>query len=255
MLLPHLAGRPLTLGRWPQGVEGPGFAQTECRGRPEWLRTLSLRLRTGQFRNYCVVEDAPSLAWVANLGTIELHTYQFRGDRPDQPTAVTLDLDPGPGAGLLEACRVALLIRALIQQEGMAACVKTSGGLGLHVLVPLGEPQPGARTRTLARGLATRLATERGNLVTADQHPRERRGRVLVDWLQSEPRRSTVAPYSLRATDVPAVSTPLDWTEVEGAVEAGDPGALRFGPDDVLRRVRRRGDLFAPVLAGSDPRR
>jgi bifunctional non-homologous end joining protein LigD len=244
ILLPHLADRPLTLGRWPLGVEGRGFAQTECRGRPGWLPTMPLRLRSGEVRNYCLVRDVPSLAWVANLGAIELHTYQFRAGRPDEPIALVLDLDPGPGIGLREACRVALLLRERIEEEGMRACVKTSGGLGMHVFVPLGAPQPGT------------LASERPDLVTADQRPRERRRRVLVDWLQNEPRRSTVAPpYSLRATDVPRVSTPVDWSEVETAAEEGDAAGLRFSPAEALARVQRRGDLFAPVLATGPPPR
>jgi bifunctional non-homologous end joining protein LigD len=253
VLLPHLADRPLTLGRWPQGVEGRGFAQMECRGRPDWLPTMPLRLRSGEVRNHCLVRDVPSLAWVANLGTIELHTYQFRAGRPDEPTALVLDLDPGPGAGLPEACRVALLLRERIEEEGMRACAKTSGGLGMHVFVPLDAPPPGAPARELARVLATRLANERPDLVTADQRPRERRRRVLVDWLQNEPRRSTVAPYSLRATDAPRVSTPVDWSEVETAAEEGDATRLRLGPAEVLARVQRRGDLFAPALATGTP--
>jgi len=251
VLLPHLAGRPLTLGRWPQGVEGHGFAQTECRGRPNWMATFSLPLRSGTVRNYCLVEDLPSLAWVANLGTIELHTYHFRADHPDEPTVFVLDLDPGPGTGLREACGIALLLRELLEEQGMRGVVKTSGGLGLQVFVALGEPRPAGVARDLAHGFAARLATQRPELVTADQRPRERRGRVLVDWLQSEPRRSTVAAYSLRATDLPSVSTPVDWSEVEVGAEQEDASALRFGPADVLRRVERRGDLFAPALASA----
>jgi bifunctional non-homologous end joining protein LigD len=249
VLLPHLRGRPLTLGRWPRGVEERGFAMTECRGRPEWLRTRPLRLRDGRVRNYCAVEDVPSLAWVANLGTIELHAYHFDAERPDEPTLVALDLDPGPGAGLLEACRAALLLRELLDDLGLAGCPKTSAGAGIHVYVPLGLPHPAERTRELARGLAATLAAERSDLITDDPRVPARRGRVLVDWLQSEPRRSTVAPYSLRATDLPAVSTPVEWSELGAAVRSGDAGSLRFGPTDVLRRVERRGDLFGAALA------
>jgi bifunctional non-homologous end joining protein LigD len=247
-LLPHLAGRPLTLGRWPRGVEERGFAQTECRGHPTWLRTRPLRLRDGTVRNHCVVEDLPSLAWVANLGTIELHAHHFAAERPDEPTVVTLDLDPGRGAALSEACRVALLLRGLLEEMGLPAYVKTSGGIGLHLYAPLDAPQPGERTRALARGLAARLAAEHGELVTDDQRSPARRERVLVDWLQSDPRRTTVAPYSLRATDVPAVSRPLDWGEVEAAVGSGDAAKLRFGPAEVLARVERLGDLFRGAL-------
>jgi bifunctional non-homologous end joining protein LigD len=249
VLLPHLRRRPLTLGRWPRGIEGRGFAMTECRGRPEWLRTRPLRLRDGRVRHYCAVEDEPSLAWVANLGTIELHAYHFDAERPDEPTLVALDLDPGPGAGLLDACRVALLLRERLEDLGLEGCPKTSGGAGVHVYIPLGAPHPAERTRELARGLAATLAADRSDLVTDDPRAPARRGRVLVDWLQSEPRRSTVAPYSLRATDLPVVSTPVEWSELEAAVQSGDPGSLRFGPSEVLRRVERRGDLFGAVLA------
>jgi bifunctional non-homologous end joining protein LigD len=247
VLLPHLAGRPLTLGRWPQGVEGRGFAQTECRGRPDWLRTLPLRLRDGTVRNYCLVDDTPSLAWVANLAAIELHTYHFQAGRPDEPDVVVLDLDPGPGSGLVDACRVGLLVREQLEGLGLPAFAKTSGGLGLHVYAPLEEPRPGEWTRELARGVAARLATSHADTVTSEQRPAARRRRVLVDWLQSEPRRSTVAPYSLRAGDVPRVSMPVEWQEVEQAVASGDPSPLRFAPGDALHRVEALGDPFSPL--------
>lgn len=248
VLLPHLSGRPLTLGRWPQGVEARGFAQMECRGHPAWMRTAPLPLRTGEIRNFCVVDDSASLVWVANLGTIELHTYQFAPERPDEPTALALDLDPGPGAGLLGACRVALLLRASLAARGLAGWAKTSGASGLHIYVPLGSPHANERVRTFARQLAEELSAAHGSTITNDARAGARRGKVLVDWLQSDPRRSTVAPYSLRATDRPAVSTPLAWDELERVVNGGDASTLRFGPMEVLERISRHGDLFRAVL-------
>jgi hypothetical protein len=178
-------------------------------------------------RNYCAVEDVPSLAWVANLGTIELHAYHFDAERPDEPTLVALDLDPGPGAGLLEACRAGLLLRELLDDLGLEGCPKTSAGAGIHVYVPLGLPHAAERTRELARRLAATLAAEQSDLITDDPRAPARRRKVLVDWLQSEPRRSTVAPYSLRATDLPACPPGSSGARSRRRCGAATPG--RFG--------------------------
>jgi bifunctional non-homologous end joining protein LigD len=248
-ILPHLEGRPLTLGRFPDGIDGRGFAQMECRGAPEWMATQPLRLRTGELRRYCVIRDEASLVWVANLSTVELHTYQFTGARPDEPVALALDLDPGPGRGLADACSAALLVRDALDELGLTGWPKTSGASGVHVFVPFGEAQPRERTRSLARRLAAELAEREPGLVTDDQRPAARRGVVLVDWLQAEPRRSIAAPYSLRATSRPQVSMPLGWEEVEQAAGEGDAPALRFGPDDALARIERDGDLWGAVPA------
>jgi bifunctional non-homologous end joining protein LigD len=233
-LVPHLAGRPLTLGRFPDGVDGPGFAQTECRGRPEWMRTAPLTLRSGEIRSYCVVDDEASLVWVANLGTIELHPYLARGETPEQPTLVALDIDPSPPGGLVDSCRASLRLRDALAEDGLAAFPKTSGAAGLHVYVPLNSPLGYDETRAFARGLAERLAGELPD------------GRARVDWRQNAPRRSTVAPYSLRAMDRPSVSTPVSWEEVEEV--ARDRREPAFAPAEVLARVDRDGDLFRPVL-------
>jgi bifunctional non-homologous end joining protein LigD len=242
VLVPHLRGRPLTLGRFPAGVEERGFAQTECRGAPWWLATQEVRLRDGRVRNFCLVNDAPSLLWVANLGTIELHPFLAYGAAPDEPTAVVFDLDPGPPAGFADCCDVALALRALLAEDGLAGLVKTSGGVGLHVYVPLNSPQSFDETKSFARAVAERLAAARPELVTAKASKDERRGKVLVDWLQNDPTRSTVSVYSVRAARWPSVSTPLAWDEVERR----EP--LAFGPGDAVERVQRLGDLFAPVL-------
>jgi bifunctional non-homologous end joining protein LigD len=244
VLVPHIAGRPMTLGRFPGGVDGRGFAQTECRGAPDWLHTYEIELRSGERRRYCLLDDEAALVWAANLGTIELHPYPWRTERPELPDALLLDLDPGDGAGLAECCRVALLLRAELQQLGMSPAVKTSGGGGLHVAAALEPVHTFEDTKRFARDLAQRLAAEHPALITAAQRRDERTGRVLIDWSQNDARRSTVAPYSLRAADYPFVSAPVSWDEV-----AGDPDALWFEARRVLERAERLGDLFAAVLS------
>jgi bifunctional non-homologous end joining protein LigD len=246
-LVPHLAGRPLTLGRFPSGIEGAGFATTECRGRPDWVRTIAVPLRSGEAREQCVVHDVASLLWVANLGSIELHAFPSR-DRLEEPAFVVLDLDPGPGTGLPDCCRVALRLRACLDEAGLRGFAKTSGGTGLHVYVPLAPGHDFGASKGFARSLAARLARELPDAVTDRRERGARRGRVLVDWLPNAPRSLTVTPYSLRATDVPAVSAPVSWGEVEAAATDGPTHGLRFGPAETLARARAAGDLFRPVI-------
>lgn len=235
-LLPHVAGRPLTLGRFPSGVDGPGFASTECRGRPDWLPTRRIRLRSGELRDYCVANDERSLLWVANQNAIELHTFLARGDDLERAPVLLLDLDPASGAGLLDCCRVALWLRATLDSRGRACHAKTSGSFGLHVYVPLDGAHGYAETRAFAREIAESL-------------PADEAGRMTIDWRRNAPRATLIAPYSLRAMDRPAVATPVTWEEIEAALAAGDERLLSFGPADVLDRLERLGDPLAPVLA------
>jgi bifunctional non-homologous end joining protein LigD len=247
-LLPHIRGRAVTLGRFPAGVDKPGFAQTECRGRPDWMATHAVRLRDGRVRHFCVVDDRPSLLWVANQGAIELHPFLARTDRHDQPTHVILDLDPGPGADILDCCRLALRLREVLRALGLEAFVKTSGSLGLHILVPLNTPHTYMETKPFARAVAARLANEVPEQATDRTPIALRVRRVLVDWLGNDASRSTVAPYSLRAADTPTVSTPLKWDEVEAALRAGAPAMVAFTAEDVVARLDAVGDPLAPVL-------
>lgn len=219
-LIPHVRGRPLMLGRFPDGIGKPGFLQTECRGAPDWMPTVELQLRAGNVRRYCTVDDEASLVWIANLGTIELHPYV-------DDHAIVFDLDPGEGGGLTETARLALALRDRFR----SAVVKTSGGLGLHVYAPaqeLSRQQIVATARLHARELSTDV--------------------VRIDWKQNHERRSLVAPYSLRATPEPRVSAPVAWAEVEELAASGDPRPLRFTPADVLARIERHGDLFAEAI-------
>ncbi len=242
-LLPHLADRPVTLARFPEGVERYGWYQTNCRPRPDWVRTR----RVGT-QDYCLVGDRAALLWAVNAGTLELHPLLSRGETVERPTAIVLDLDPGPPAGLLECARVALLLREPLEALGLDSFVKTSGSLGIHVSVPLNDGYSYVETKTFARTLAEELAGRHPELVVATSERALRGGKVLVDWAQNAAARSTVAPYSLRAAARPTVSTPLAWEEVESAAAAQAHDGLVFAPSDVLERVDRLGDLFAPVL-------
>ncbi len=247
-LVPHVAGRPVTLGRLPEGVEGPGWYQTNCRQPAPWMRTARVAGRGGEPQEYCVIDDVPALLWVANLGTIELHPLLAEADAPDRPLVVVFDLDPGPPAGIVEACRVALMLRAELEQRGFTSLAKTSGSKGVHVYVPLNADERYERTKPFAREIAATLAERHPDQVVPGIARAERAGLVFFDWAQNDPVRSTVAPYSLRAAPTPKVSTPITWEEVERAVETGDAESLRFEPRRVLDRLEKSGDVFEPIL-------
>ena len=248
-LLPHIRGRALTLGRWPEGVDRTGWLQAECRGRPDWLpvHTVTTKRGGGTFA-YCRVEDRAGLAWLANLGTIELHPFLALTTRPDEPTALVLDLDPGPPAGILACARIALRLRERLARDRLRAFVKVSGMLGLHVIVPLAPGHDFAATKAYARELARELAGEDPAAVTDRMARDARPGRVYIDWVQNDASRSTVAAYSPRAASVPLVSLPVTWPELERAVETGDRRSLAFTFADALDRVARAGDVLAAAL-------
>ena len=242
VLLPHLADRPLTLRRFPDGVEAPSWFQAECRGSPDWLATWTYEGKRGQRFAMCLARTGRDLEWMANTGTIELHPFLWTVERPRLLDAVLFDLDPEPPAGLEDACRVALLVRRELELD---AVVKTSGGLGVHVAAPI-EPTEAGRVRAYARSVAERVA-ERDPAVTARMTRRaSRAGQVLVDWMQNDPARSTVAPYSLRGMPWPTVSMPVSWDEVE--LGSRLPDRLVLVADEVLPRLARQGDLYAPML-------
>ena len=245
VLLPHIAGRPLTLWRFPQGVHERGWWQNECRGSPEWMRTATVR---GQ--RFCVADDAASLAWLANMGTVELHPFLALASAPDEPTGLVFDLDPGPPADVVDCCRVALRLRDALADRGLAAFAKTSGSVGLHVHVPLAPHHTFGETKSFARKLAEQLADSEPAGVTVAQQKVLRAGRVLIDWLQNDPARSTVAPYSLRATPYPTVAMPVTWDEVERTVGAPRAERLTFLARDVFARIEQIGDVMAASLSG-----
>ncbi|MFN2590111.1 MAG: non-homologous end-joining DNA ligase [Actinomycetota bacterium] len=210
----YVRDRPLTLGRFPTGVEGRGWAQTECRGAPAWMTTADVRLRTGHLRHYCVVNDEASLVWVANQGVIELHPFLWRTTEPDRATEVVFDLDPGPDVGVEEACAVALRVREHLAAHDLDAWAKTTGALGLHVHAPLERGADFDATKGLARDVAASLTREDPTAITDRMTRSLRTGKVFIDWAQNDRRRSLIAPWSLRATPVPAAATPMSWAEV-----------------------------------------
>jgi bifunctional non-homologous end joining protein LigD len=246
VLLPHLAGRAVTLARFPDGVTGPGWFQMNCHGAPPWMHTATIVGRRGQTLRYCVIDDLAALLWVANLAAIELHPFLALASHPDRPRALVMDLDPGDGADALDAARVALDVRDALERRGLVALLKSSGKKGLHVYAPLAGAAAFAETRALARAIARQLAAARPDAVVADLDRGARVGRVLIDWRQNHAGLSTVAPYSLRAVlPSPWVSAPLRWDELDAALSAGRADLLQLDPKTTLERVARLGDLFA----------
>ena len=241
-LLPHLRDRPLTLKRYPNGVDGQYFYEKRCPSHaPDWVRR-----EEASGINFCVCDDLPTLVWLANLADLELHPSLSLVDDIDRPTVMAFDLDPGPPAGLLECCEVALILREALGRLGLESYAKTSGSKGIQVYVPLNrdDVEYDSGTKPLSNALARHLEGEHPRLIVSSQKKELRRGKVLIDWSQNDEHKTTVCVYSLRARERPTVSTPLDWAEVE----AGDPEALVFEADDVLARVEERGDVFAPVV-------
>jgi bifunctional non-homologous end joining protein LigD len=247
-LLPHLSGRPLTMRRFPDGVEEWGWYQYECRNAPEWMRTLDIPYRDGTPRRFCVVDCLASLIWVANSAAIELHTNLADVTALDRPSFVVFDLDPGEPADIVACCAVALLLRERLGAFGLQSLAKTSGSVGLHVYVPLNDRSTYTQTKTFARELARSLATERPELAVDRNLKHLRGGKVLIDWLQNDPTRSMIAPYSLRALPWPTVSAPVTWDEIQAADETGKAELLTFTARDVPQRIAEHGDMFRPVL-------
>lgn len=249
-LLPHVRGRPLTMKRYPEGVEGVHFFEKRCPShRPSWVRTMPVWSdRHDRKIDYCLANDMATLVWAANLADLELHTYLYTEADPARPTWMVFDLDPGAPAGLVECSEVALMLRRIFERLGLRAWPKTSGGKGLQVYVPLNTPVGFADTKGFARALAELLEERHPDLVTSKMKKTLRPGKVFIDWSQNDAYKSTVCVYSLRARARPTVSTPVTWTEVAGAARRGDADRLVFEAEDALARIDRRGDLFAPVL-------
>jgi bifunctional non-homologous end joining protein LigD len=249
-LLPHLLDRPLTLKRYPDGIDGQMFYEKNCPGhRPPWVSTAKIWSEVNnRHMDYCMVQDLPTLVWVAQLGTIELHTSLSRHQKLEQPRVLVFDLDPGPPATIVECCRVAGWLRESFLERGLESFAKTSGSKGLQLYVPLNSPVDYEHTKRISKGLAQKLERERPRQVVHVQRKTLREGKVLIDWSQNDEFKTMVSVYSLRARDWPTVSTPVTWAEVEHCLEAGDPGLLTFDSETVLERIDRHGDLFEPVL-------
>jgi bifunctional non-homologous end joining protein LigD len=249
-LLPHIADRPLTLKRYPEGVDGEAFFQKHVtQHRPDWIRTARVPSESSRGRGagpvtYLVVDDLASLIWAANLAGLELHVPQWRMPDLRRPDLLVFDLDPGAPANIVDCCRVAEDLRPLLEAEGFAPLPKTSGGKGLQLYAPI-SGVTSEQASDQARAFAERLERDQPGRVVSRMTKVLRTGKVLIDWSQNNGSKTTVAPYSLRARQSPTVSTPVSWAEVQACKR---PEQLFFTAETVLDRVERHGDLFAPLL-------
>ena len=249
VLLPHLKNRPITLKRYPDGVEGIFFYEKQCPAhRPKWVKTTKVAKSEGGQINYCVINDLPSLVWAANLADLELHTFLHKGPAILRPTAIAFDLDPGPPADIVLCCEVALWLKGLFEALKMVSFVKTSGSKGLQVYIPINSATTYDKTKAFSHAIAELLESQRPEMVVSKMQKNLRSGKVLVDRSQNDDHKTTVNVYSLRAKDYPAVSTPVSWEEVESVVRKRNAKQLSFEAKEVLKRVEEMGDLFSPVL-------
>ncbi|MEA2682839.1 MAG: bifunctional non-ous end joining protein LigD [Chloroflexota bacterium] len=248
VLLPHMKGRPLTLKRYPNGVDDKFFYEKNCpKHRPEWVQTAAIYSRHNKDNiDFCVVDDVPTLVWAANLASIELHTSLARATDIQRPTMLVFDLDPGAPATIKECCAVGLRVRDMFAELGLQSFPKTSGSKGLQVYIPLNTAVTYEATKPFALLIAQHLEQETPRTVTSNMKKELRHGKVFVDWSQNDDHKTTVCVYSMRARERPTVSTPVTWDEVE-AHARGKLKELAFVTDEVLARVDKHGDLFAPL--------
>jgi bifunctional non-homologous end joining protein LigD len=250
VLVPHLSGKPLTLKRYPNGVDQePFFEKNATKHRPDWVKTAPIWSEGNQRNvNYILANDLPTLVWVANLASLELHPSLSLADDINCPRSMVFDLDPGPPANIIQCCQVAFWLRAIFEHFNLQSFPKTSGSKGLQIYVPLNTKTSYDETKPLAHALARLLENEHRDLVVSDMKKALRTGKVLVDWSQNDDHKTTVSVYSLRARERPTVSTPLTWDEVERTLKKKDPKLLVFESRQVLERVEELGDLFASLL-------
>ncbi len=250
VLLPHLKDRPLTLKRYPDGVDGGFFYEKRCPPyRPEWVKTAPVWSDRNETEiHYCLANNLPSIVWAANLGDLELHTFLAKADAVDRPTMMVFDLDPGAPADIVSCAQVGFWLKEKLDALKLQSFPKTSGSKGLQIYVPLNTPVTYDQTKTLSHQLAEELEREHPDLVLSKMARQLRKGKIFVDWSQNDRHKTTVCAYSLRAKDHPTVSTPVEWDEVKSALKKKDSKLLSFLSDDVLKRVEKNGDLFEPLL-------
>lgn len=250
-IVPHLKNRAITLKRYPEGVDGFSFFEKNCtKHRPDWVKTVPVeRKKDGKTVNYCVGWDEAMLVWMANLGSIELHVSLSRVANLMRPTAMVYDLDPGPGTTIVECCELGLQLKKRFGDLGLQMFPKTSGSKGLHLYVPLNTAVTFEKTSAIAHAVALQMEQEMPDLVVSTQKKTEREGKILIDWSQNGPHKTTISVYSMRAKELPTCSTPVTWREVSACAKKGDSDLLRFTAKDVVKRVESKGDLFEPVLS------
>jgi bifunctional non-homologous end joining protein LigD len=249
-MVPHLAERPLTRKRYPNGVDEEFFYEKNApQHRPDWVKTAPIwSERNRRTIHYILADDLATLVWLANLAAIELHPSLSLAKDITCPTMMVFDLDPGAPANIVQCCQVGLWLREIFEHFGLQSFAKTSGSKGLQVYVPLNTPTNYESTKTFSHALAQLLEHEHSEMVVSDMKKQVRTGKVFVDWSQNDEHKTTVAVYSLRAREHPTVSTPVTWEEVECALKKKDANLLVFEAKQVVARFEKMGDLFAPVL-------
>jgi|HubBroStandDraft_1064217.scaffolds.fasta_scaffold00116_36 bifunctional non-homologous end joining protein LigD len=249
-MVPHLAGRPLTRKRYPNGVDEEFFYEKNApQHRPDWVKTAPIWSGTNRRTiHYILANDLATLVWLANLAAIELHPSLSLAEDITRPTMMVFDLDPGLPANIVQCCQVGLWLREIFEHFDLQSFPKTSGSKGLQIYVPLNTPTNYESTKTFSHALAQLLEHEHPDMVVSDMKKQVRTGKVLVDWSQNDEHKTTIAVYSLRAREHPTVSTPVTWDEVERALKKKDASLLVFEAKQVVARVEKLGDLFAPVL-------
>ena len=249
VLLPHLKDHPLTLKRYPNGVDDKFFYEKQSPShRPDWVKTVPIPAR-GRTIDFTLANNLPTLVWLANLADLELHTSLSKAKEITRPTTLAFDLDPGPPATIVECSQVALWLRGIFDELKLESFPKTSGSKGMQIYVPLNNPAASYDyTKPFAKALAELLEKQHPKHVVSTQKKELRPKKVLIDWSQNDEHKTTINVYSLRAKSRPTVSTPLAWDEVEKILDSGDPESAVFDSDDVLARVEKHGDLFEPVI-------
>jgi bifunctional non-homologous end joining protein LigD len=256
VMVPHIAGRPATRKRWPNGVQAPSFFEKQlASSAPDWLRRGAVRHSSGT-TTYPIVDSATALAWIAQQAALEVHVPQWRfvaewtrkGEelKPGPATRLVFDLDPGEGVTMRQLTDVARMIRDLIADIGLTTFPVTSGSKGIHVYAPLDKPVSSRGAVVLAKRVAQQLEKAMPKLVTATMTKSLRAGKVFVDWSQNNGSKTTIAPYSLRGRAQPTVAAPRAWEELD------DPKLRQLRYDEVLERVSRDGDLLAGLDAETD---
>jgi bifunctional non-homologous end joining protein LigD len=250
VLVPHLAGRPLTMKRYPEGVDHEYFFEKNApKHRPEWVKTAPIWSgANNRDVNYILCNELATLVWIANLASLELHPSLSLAADIETPTMMVFDLDPGPPANIVQCSQVGLWLRAIFDHFGLQSFPKTSGSKGLQIYVPLNTKISYDQTKAFAHALARLLEQEHPELVVSDMKKTVRTNKIFVDWSQNDQHKTTISIYSLRARERPTVSTPVTWDEVELTFKKKDPERLVFEANDVLTRVQKMGDLFEPVL-------
>jgi bifunctional non-homologous end joining protein LigD len=249
VLIPHLAGRALTMKRYPEGVDHEYFFEKNApMHRPDWVKTAPIWSESNHRTiHYILANDLPTLVWIANLASIELHPSLSLGSDILTPTMIVFDLDPGPPANIVQCAQVGLWVRQIFDHFGLQSFPKTSGSKGMQIYVPLNTKTSYEQTKSFAHAVARLLEQEHPDLVVSDMKKAVRTNKVFVDWSQNDEHKTTISVYSLRAREHPTVSTPVTWQEVEQALKKKDPERLVFEAKEVLARVEKMGDLFEPV--------